>query len=161
MDPRSNNTSGLGLPQPGSDMGQLPPIHAPDSFHAPDTAASHFDTAAPGIGAVAPSAQAMPIADPPSIQPLPSVDPASVAAPVAPAPSAAIPAQPTMPQGDNQQLAGPVDDTDTAFDQEWVGRAREVIQRTHSDPYLQSQELGKLKAQYIKLRYNKEIKVSD
>jgi hypothetical protein len=160
MDPRSNNTSGLGLPQPGSDMGQLPPIHAPDSFHAPDTAAPHFGTAAPGIGAVAPSTQAMPITDPPATQSLPVADPVG-AIPAQPGPSASAPAQLAIPQADTQQLAGPVDDTDTAFDQEWVGRAREVIQRTHSDPYLQSRELGKLKAQYIKLRYNKEIKASD
>jgi hypothetical protein len=55
----------------------------------------------------------------------------------------------------------PADDVDTAFDEEWVNKAREVVARTREDPYLQSQTLGKLKAQYIKARYNKDIKTGD
>lgn len=150
MDPRSNNNSGLGLPQPGNDMGQLPPIHTPQSFHAPDTAATHFDTAAPRLGAAAPVA----------VQP-------AAASPVPPTPVAENPAPTPQPQPQPStepaaQLppasAGPVDDADTAFDEEWVNRARQVVEKTHTDPYVQSQELSKVKAQYIKLRYNKDIK---
>ncbi len=47
---------------------------------------------------------------------------------------------------------------DSVLDEEWVERAKELILRTKSDPYAQGQELAKLKAQYIKTRYNKEIK---
>jgi hypothetical protein len=161
MDPRSNSNSGLGLPQPGNDMGQLPPIHTPQSFHAPDTAASHFDTAAPQIGAAAPTAQPMAFASPPTVAP------PAAAVPVPEQPQAAIvPTGQTETQSkslegeeSSQFSVAPIDDTDNNFDEEWVDKAREVVTRTHNDPFLQSQELGKLKAQYIKLRYNKDIKV--
>lgn len=160
MDPRSNSTSGLGLPQPGNDMGQLPPIHAPQTFHAPSTPASHFE---------APPPQA---AQP---QPQPPVGPASIQIPVPASMQDNSQAAAAAPQTTEQQLAqynaaggsnssyqaGPVDDTDAAFDEEWVNKTRAVVQQTHADPYLQSQELGKIKAQYIKLRYNKDIKVSE
>jgi cell division septation protein DedD len=156
MDPRSNSNSGLGLPQPGNDMGQLPSIHTPQSFHAPDTAATHFDAATPQIGAAVPVAQPMPIAaDPAAMSPTPAAaagKPASVPTPQ--------PTSHTMEDEHGSQFSvAPVEDTDTDFDEEWVAKAREVVARTYNDPYLQSQELGKLKAQYIKLRYNKDIKV--
>jgi hypothetical protein len=153
MDPRSNSNSGLGLPQPGNDMGPLPPIHTPQAFHAPDTAASHFATAQPQIGAVAPTVQ--PLAAPVMPQP---VAPAPVAQ--QPQPAAQSQPAPSAPAQPAEEL-GPVDDADTTFDEEWVNRAREVVEKTHADPFIQSQELSKLKAQYIKLRYNKDIKVSE
>lgn len=169
MDPRSNSTSGLGLPQSGNDTGQLPSIHAPQSFHAPDTPASHFDAPAPVEQNTSPQMGAMPISGAVPMQPqsmaigqsnitaTPSVDPPTA----------------QSPQTTEQQLAqysaeatssfqaGPEDDTDTAFDEEWVNKARAAVLQTQADPYLQSQLLGKVKAQYIKLRYNKDIKVSE
>jgi hypothetical protein len=51
------------------------------------------------------------------------------------------------------------EDTNGVIDQEWVDKASEVVERTHTDPYLESLELSKIKAQYIKARYNKDIKV--
>jgi hypothetical protein len=53
------------------------------------------------------------------------------------------------------------DDADTPFDEEWAAKAKEIVNHTHTDPYLQSKELSKLKAQYIKARYNKDIKISE
>lgn len=162
MDPRSNNTSGIGLPQSGSDMGQLPPIHTPASFHPPETEASRFDAALPAIDAPAvPSQPAVPTVAPP-LSAAPQADSASAASAAisvvtddksAPSPLDAIVNTPTP--------AAPADDTDTLFDEEWVSKAQEAIERTHADPYLQSKELGKIKAQYIKLRYNKDIKVEE
>jgi len=139
-------------------MGQLPPIHAPQSFHAPDTAAAHFDTAAPAIGAAPPVAPQLPLTQPnePAVA---NVAPA-ISAPSQPSPAQPDPAAQAAAIA-QAQTAGPADDADTAFDEEWVNRAREVIARTQADPFLQSRELGKLKAQYIKLRYNKDIKVSE
>lgn len=160
MDPRNNSNSGLGLPQPGSDMGQLPPIHAPQTFHAPDTEATHFDAAAPA--AVAPPLPSIPAA-PAAITPpaaIPMSSPQQVAAPTNATSQGASGLD--IPADDNSQLSVvPAEDTDTDFDEEWIGKAREVISRTVDDPYLQSKELGKLKAQYIKLRYNKDIKVDE
>ena len=153
MDPRSNNNSGLGLPQPGgSDMGQLPPIHAPQSFHAPDTAATHFDTAPAQLGAVAPTVQQVPVAAAAAPATLPgavAITPGPISPGVQPSddqPTAAAPAtQPLIPADPSTQVSvAPIEDTDTNFDEEWVGKARDVIANTRNDPYIQSRELGKL-----------------
>ncbi len=147
MKPDNNSPTGIGLSQPGSDLGQLPPIHTPESFRAPG-AVVHFDAASP----VAPGTPD-PIAQSP-------VAPAAAIHMAPPTTSAADPMaqlQATMPT----VADAPAEDVDTAFDEEWVGKAREVIARTHDDPYAQSQALGKLKAQYIKARYNKDIKIGD
>jgi hypothetical protein len=168
MDPRSNSNSGLGLPQPGSDMGQLPPIHTPQSFHAPDTAATHFDTAAPQIGAMAPAAQQF-TSPPPMAPPANPTTPVIAQPDPQPLPTAAmVPNEHQTGQlaaaeaeAGSQMSIAPAEDTDTAFDEEWVNKAREISARTQNDPYLQSQELGRLKAQYIKLRYNKDVKVEE
>jgi hypothetical protein len=68
-----------------------------------------------------------------------------------------IPTQPLaqVPPQDTAQVHA---DDDSAVDQEWIAKAREIVTRTHSDPYLQSKEISKIKAQYIKVRYNKDIK---
>jgi hypothetical protein len=47
------------------------------------------------------------------------------------------------------------------MDSEWVSKAQEVVSHYKTDPYVQSRELSKLKAQYLKARYNKDIKVSE
>jgi hypothetical protein len=160
MDPRSNDNSGLGLSQPGSDMGPLPTIRTPQTFHAPDTAAPHFDTAQPQIGAAAPPIQPIAPSVAPAAEPVPGAQAAPAPA-IAPAtPAVPAPAASSMPQAEVEQI-GPVDDDDTEFDEEWVNRAREVVEKTRNDPFIQSHELSKVKAQYIKLRYNKDIKVSE
>jgi hypothetical protein len=41
----------------------------------------------------------------------------------------------------------------------WVHKVKQVIERTHGDPYQQNQELTALKADYMQQRYNKTIKV--
>jgi hypothetical protein len=150
MDPRSNTTSDLGLSQSDGDMSQSPLAHTPQSFHAPDTGASHFDASSP-LPPIQVPAQPAPIAVQPSIAPDPTVTPSTDE-------QRAMYVDP-MPATSTQ--AATSDDNDTAYDEEWVGKAREIIQRTHADPYLQSQQLSKLKAQYIKLRYNKDVKVSE
>lgn len=71
------------------------------------------------------------------------------------APSA--PVQPAM----HMQPGPETDGDDASVDAEWVGRAKELVQQYRLDPYLQSRELSKLKAQYLKARYNKDIKVSE
>lgn len=42
----------------------------------------------------------------------------------------------------------------------WVDKARQIVGRTRNDPYRQSEELTVLKADYMKQRYNKIIKVN-
>ncbi len=47
------------------------------------------------------------------------------------------------------------------IEQEWVNKAKAIVERTRQDPHLQNKEINKFKADYIKKRYNREIKVSE
>lgn len=44
------------------------------------------------------------------------------------------------------------------IEQEWVDKAKAIVEHTKQDPHKQSIEINKIKADYIKKRYNKEIK---
>jgi len=41
----------------------------------------------------------------------------------------------------------------------WIEKAKAIVRSTHGDPYNQNKELNKVKAEYIKKRYDKDIKV--
>jgi len=43
----------------------------------------------------------------------------------------------------------------------WVERAKRIVEQTHTDPYLESQEIGKFKAEYLKDVHAKNIKVAE
>ena len=43
----------------------------------------------------------------------------------------------------------------------WVEKAKAIVESTHGDPHMQNKELSKVKADYIKKRYNKDVKVSE
>jgi hypothetical protein len=74
-------------------------------------------------------------------------------------PTAEVPQQPFAgAQAPAPDMAAVQADDDSAVDQEWITKARDIVSKTHSDPYLQSREISKIKAQYIKVRYNKDIK---
>lgn len=44
---------------------------------------------------------------------------------------------------------------------EWIVKAEDIIRRTQADPYAQSREISRLKAEYIRARYNKGVKVAE
>lgn len=48
------------------------------------------------------------------------------------------------------------DDTDL-IEKEWVEKAQDIIRRTKDDPHNQSKELGQVKAQYLKKRFDKNL----
>lgn len=50
------------------------------------------------------------------------------------------------------------DDKDV-IEKEWIARTKQIISGTRADPYKQSEELTVLKADYMKKRYNKTIKI--
>lgn len=52
------------------------------------------------------------------------------------------------------------DDVDL-IEKEWVEKAKEIVDRTQGDPYAQSKQLSQMKAEYIKKRYNRDLKVSE
>ena len=51
------------------------------------------------------------------------------------------------------------DDVDL-IEKEWIFKAKAIVAQTKDDPYVQNKELSKVKAEYVKKRYGKDLKVS-
>lgn len=51
------------------------------------------------------------------------------------------------------------DDVDL-IEKEWIFKAKAIVAQTKDDPYIQNKELSKVKAEYVKKRYDKDLKVS-
>ena len=45
------------------------------------------------------------------------------------------------------------------IEKEWVDKAKEIVDNTVGDPHAQSEQLGKMKSDYIRKRYGKDIKI--
>ena len=118
-------------------MAELPPVQP--AFN-PETRPALPPEAAPAANSLG---AAQPAAAVPPVMPLPQ-PPAAV--PPAVSTSAATPAV--------------ADDVDL-IEKEWVTRAKQIVEGTKEDPYRQSRELNKMKADYIKKRYNKDIKLPE
>lgn len=54
-------------------------------------------------------------------------------------------------------LPSEASDTDL-IEKEWVDVLQEIVRQTSEDPYAQQKEISKLKADYMKKRYNKDVK---
>lgn len=52
------------------------------------------------------------------------------------------------------------DDSDL-IEKEWVTKAKHIVEQTKHDPYVENQEVNKMKADYLKKRYNKDLKLSE
>lgn len=52
------------------------------------------------------------------------------------------------------------DDIDV-IEKAWIDRAKHIVDQTSSDPYEQQKMISKMKAEYIKKRFNKDIKISE
>jgi hypothetical protein len=52
------------------------------------------------------------------------------------------------------------DDTDL-IEKEWVDRAKRIVEHTRNDPHQQTKEMSAMKADYLKKRYNKDLKLSE
>jgi hypothetical protein len=94
------------------------------------------------------------------------------AAPPAYAPQAQMPIIATQPIEPNSSAVNGVPDTtnivvpQTADDsdlieKEWVDKAKKIVQSNLENPYEQSRELTNLKAEYMKKRYNKDIRLGE
>lgn len=96
--------------------------------------------------------QDSPIPEPanPAVPPAPFTLPDSVAATQA-APAA------TQASTDGPQLA---DDGDL-IEKEWVAQVKHIISTTGNDPFEQSQQIARLKADYMQKRYGKVIKTEE
>lgn len=138
MDPRAEKNAGLHLPKPS--MGRA------------DFSPGQYEGINPGheIGTAAPEAKAItsPIQQPIAIQPPLPPDPMSQ---TVNDPSGPLAQQQVNPAGD---AAG------DELDKEWVHKAKMIVEKTKDDPYKQSHEIGQVKADYLRIRFNKHIKVT-
>ncbi len=99
----------------------------------------------------------------PSPVPPPTATPMHQANPVAPAPAVEPPmaptaVAPTVPAQDDAQLTA--EDNDL-IEKAWVMKAKAIVEQTKDDPYKQNKEINKVKASYIKKRYDKDIKLTE
>src|SRR5579862_1189528 len=88
----------------------------------------------------------------------------------------ALPAVPVdIPDADQPVVAAPAQDVAAPvptsvksgaqdgdnIEREWVDKVKNVIARTQDDPYLQKDQMSKVKAEYIQKRFNKTIKTDE
>ncbi len=52
-------------------------------------------------------------------------------------------------------------DNEDQLDEVWVAKARQIVEQTKDDPYKQSKAISRIKADFLKTRYQKEIKVNE
>ena len=81
-----------------------------------------------------------------------------VADPMAAQPSNAVP---VATNGSNASHGTMIADDSDLIEKEWVIRAKSIVSQTKDDPNLQNKEVNKIKAEYMKKRYNKDLKVSE
>lgn len=132
----TNSGSFAELPQPQEVSGQEVPEQG--SGAQPETRGMQAPSARPSGQQPDP---AMPL-DPQALQPIGTTTPAS--APDANAYTAALMA----------------DDADL-IEKEWVTRAKAIVMHTKDDPHAQNREMNKVKADYLKKRYNKDLKTTE
>jgi hypothetical protein len=85
---------------------------------------------------------------------------AMTAAPTIPLPLPATVATPSNDTAATTQSSALLTDDGDLIEKEWVNKAKQIVERTRDDPYKQSEELTVFKADYMKKRYGKTIKVS-
>lgn len=141
MDSHVDSTPGLGLPQPSLEQGAAAFGGYPDKYHTPEAAS-----------VVAEKAPVVPQAAPPL--------PPMAQAPVVSQPQAAVVGAPPAASTPQATAVTASDDSD-ALDEEWINKAKAIVEQTKTDPYVESKELGKAKADYLRIRYNKQIKVAE
>ncbi len=136
MDQSSHETSGLSLPPVQE---QLPQAGSETNTQVPE----QLPTAAEQAPARAQQAPA--------------------ALPVLPMPLPLNPASDTT-QNDvsktSDSTAKDVSDDGDLIEKEWVDKAKQIVERTRDNPYQQSEELTVFRADYMKKRYDKTIKLS-
>lgn len=99
-------------------------------------------------GVSMPATQGSPVADPaafvdPNLGPTPAVSPTTD-------PGSLLHPTTSFP---------PIADDNDLIEKEWVEKAKQIVEQTKLDPHTQNKEMSKMKADYLKKRYNKEVKL--
>lgn len=76
------------------------------------------------------------------------------------APILAGPLTNTVPPSSSSTTSLDAEDSDL-IEKEWVAIAKQIVGQTRNDPYVQNKEMSKVKADYIKKRYNKDLKINN
>ena len=58
-----------------------------------------------------------------------------------------------------ESVVNKLPDDGDLIEKEWVEKAKQIVEKNRDDPYKQSEELNVFRADYMKQRYNKDIKV--
>jgi hypothetical protein len=123
------------------------------SFELPPRQSPETETQLEGTSEAPPARQEQVAKQPPPALPavpedIPAVDQPVIAAP--PQDIAALPADPHAIAQDSDHI-----------EREWVDKVKNVIAKTHNDPYLQKDQMSRVKAEYIQKRFNKTIKTDE
>lgn len=117
------------------------------------------------VPGVSTGSQNTPQGMPPAVPVMPPVPGQGAPADTVPAMTLPLPPNPASnPQQTDvsatTQSATPtvVDDGDL-IEKEWVNKAKQIVDHNRNDPYKQSEELTVFRADYMKKRYNKNIKL--
>lgn len=141
MDPTSNESAGLQFPMPE----QTPDL-------------TGVGEAQPEPGLAAPERAPAPAERAPSTGQAPAVPQSPIALPLPPAPMPAVPQDDTA--ATTQTVTAAIADDGDLIEKEWVSKAKHIVESTRNDPYKQSEQLTEFKAEYMKKRYGKDIKLS-
>lgn len=79
--------------------------------------------------------------------------------PAAPAAQTNVAAQVSQTQSNSLTATQPQDEA--SLDREYVNKAKLIIEQTKNDPFVRTNEIGKVKAEFLKRKYGKEIRQSE
>lgn len=148
MNPTNNQNPGQQPPTPVPDGAYIPPPPPPPDQTLPLT--QQGQQSVPGLAPIDTVQPSIPLPpqplQPPQARQLPSV------------PQTQPVSQTDVSATTNNGLAGMIDDGDL-IEKEWVHKAKVIVDRNRDDPFKQSQELTEVKAEYMKQRYDKDIKL--
>ncbi|RWZ79436.1 MAG: hypothetical protein EOT04_01610 [Candidatus Chaera renei] len=74
-------------------------------------------------------------------------------------PPAIRPVNDSPGSADTTSINPPVAADEDLIEKEWVVRAKKIVATTKDDPYHQEREVSKLQVDYLKKRFNKDIKI--
>lgn len=76
-------------------------------------------------------------------------------------PAASLPQAPAGQSGSLSQHSPKIAEDVDLIEKEWVTKAKAIIDKTRGNPNEQTKELSRFKADYLKTRYSKDVKVNE